>query len=112
MNLPPELQSALLGRRVVFVRGRLDDELANGVLPATMQLDHLCRERACCNPAHLEPVTQAENIRRGEAVKTHCPQGHPYEGDNLYIDSRGKRRCKTCIAEQAARRYARKKAEA
>ena len=73
-------------------------------------LDHLCRHRTCCNPAHLEPVTQAENILRGEghaavnAAKTHCPAGHPYDGDNLYVTPRGGRICRTC-ARVAYRRY-------
>lgn len=70
-------------------------------------LDHLCRRPACCNPLHLEPVSQAENVRRGEAgrnmrEKTHCPQGHPYSGENLIVKpiraGKGKARvCRTCL---------------
>lgn len=72
-----------------------------GLIPDGMQLDHLCRVRCCCNPAHLEPVTQSENILRGEgysakhARKTHCPKGHPYVGDNLIV-YRGARFCRAC----------------
>lgn len=58
---------------------------------------------ACVNPDHLEPVTQSENLLRAEGVgkgntrKTHCPQGHPYSGDNLYLaPSRPNRMCRAC----------------
>lgn len=63
---------------------RLSWELFRGPIPDDLTIDHLCRNKACFNPDHLEPVTQAENLRRGDtiparnALKTHCPQGHPY----------------------------------
>lgn len=83
-----------------------------GPIPDGMQLDHLCRNRSCVNPDHLEPVTNRENQRRGvtvssaNSVKTHCPRGHALEGDNLipYRLERGMRECRTCATE-AARRY-------
>jgi hypothetical protein len=80
-------------------------------------LDHLCRRPSCVNPLHLEPVTQAENVRRGEAgrnmrEKTHCPQGHPYEGVNLIRRRLKKggfaRVCRECQNE-ANRRYRQRK---
>jgi hypothetical protein len=69
-------------------------------------LDHKCRVTSCVNPAHLEPVTNAENTRRGisgqqNAEKTHCPHGHAYEGENLFFipnktRSRRSRCCRVC----------------
>ena len=85
---------------------RIACRLAGGVIRSPgLQLDHLCRNRGCVNPAHLEPVTAQENIRRGEvglnmADKTHCPQGHPYsEANTLYWKgARGlERRCRECL---------------
>ena len=60
-----------------------------GPIPEGLQIDHLCRVRHCVNPAHLEPVTQLENVRRGngganQTSKTHCPNGHPYSDENTY----------------------------
>lgn len=82
-------------------------ELLVGPIPAGLQLDHLCRQHACCNPAHLEPVTGKVNCERGsKATKTHCPQNHPYSGDNLriHVDKRGyhRRICVTCNREKCA----------
>lgn len=80
---------------------RLAYELEVGPIPDGLQLDHLCRNTACCNPSHLEPVTPRENYLRGvgfaadNARKTHCKWGHPFEGDNLY-SRYGKRWCQTC----------------
>jgi hypothetical protein len=74
-----------------------------GPIPDGKQIDHLCRNRACCNPEHLEPVTIQENIRRGEgpqainARKTHCIRGHALSGDNLYlVPKSGRRNCVIC----------------
>jgi hypothetical protein len=83
---------------------RIAFELARGPIPTGMVLDHLCRNRACCNPEHMEPVTQIENVRRGispSAVhrrKTTCPQGHPYSAENTEMRATGRRRCIACRA--------------
>jgi hypothetical protein len=72
------------------------------------QVDHLCRVRSCVNPDHLEAVTQLENVRRGMSGttnrnKTHCPSGHPYSGDNLYVQPDGGRACRTCNRRAVAK---------
>jgi hypothetical protein len=64
-----------------------------------MQLDHLCRNRLCCNPDHLEPVTGSENTTRQrhyERNRTHCPAGHPYDDENTRVTSDNHRVCRAC----------------
>lgn len=101
---------ARVGRngKLVYVHVASYEEFV-GPVPEGLELDHLCRNPSCLNPDHLEPVTHAENIRRGQAgenmrQKTHCPKGHPYSGDNLYIGGDGKRRCRACMSATKKRR--------
>lgn len=85
------------GRLVITHRAAY--EVLVGPIPAGLTLDHLCRNKACYNPAHLEPVTRAENLRRGwqhRELKTHCPRGHEYAGRNLYVSPKGWRICRLC----------------
>jgi len=147
---------------------RVSYQLAVGPIPAGLELDHLCRNVGCVNPSHLEPVTHAENCRRGMAGKylsrrthcfrgheytsentmlirrprsvvrvcrecdriqkrarwastkhlrapaykdrTHCPQGHPYAGENLRVGVDGSRACRACDRDRAREAYRRKAA--
>jgi hypothetical protein len=76
---------------------RLAYEQAVGPIPFGLTIDHLCRNKLCVNPDHLEPVTNAENLRRAAAAKTHCKQGHPLSGDNLRIAVRSRGVQRECI---------------
>jgi HNH endonuclease len=72
-----------------------------GSIPEGLELDHLCRQRACVNPDHLEPVTRSENLRRSPLVgrgnrRSQCRKGHPFDLESTYVDSRGGRHCRTC----------------
>lgn len=76
-------------------------ESTNGPVPEGLQLDHLCRNRRCVNPSHLEAVTQRVNTLRSEsptainARATHCKKGHEFTPENT-LTSRGKRDCRAC----------------
>jgi hypothetical protein len=98
---------------------RLIYELMVGPIPPEMQLDHLCRQRGCVNPAHLRICTNRENanapgaktgVRTGakNRAKTHCPRGHEYTKENTYLDNGG-RSCRACGRVSALARYHRKK---
>jgi hypothetical protein len=94
------------GSRIARVH-RFAYELLVGPIPDGLTIDHLCRNRACVNPAHLEPVTVKVNVLRGEgpaaqhARKTKCPQGHPYDTQQA-----GGRRCSICHRNEERRRKA------
>lgn len=81
---------------------RVSYEAVCGPIPDGLQIDHLCRNRACVNPAHLEAVTCRINLLRGDtttarrAAVTHCPAGHVYAQDNLRVTRNGTRKCKAC----------------
>lgn len=84
-----------------FLTHRVAYELLVGEIPAGLQIDHLCRNKRCCNPAHLDVVTGAVNCSRTpRATKTHCLRGHALSGENLVIkvqpSGRTIRNCRTC----------------
>jgi hypothetical protein len=84
---------------------RLVYEILIGPIPYGLELDHLCLNRSCVNPDHVEPVTTRENLLRGtsspaqNARKTHCKRGHEFTPDNTRLTSRGYRQCRQCDYE-------------
>ncbi len=80
---------------------RVAYEMIVGPIPEGLQIDHLCRNRACVNPSHMQPVTRRENLIRGNGFaglndrKTHCPRGHEYIPSNTIL-WQGKRKCRSC----------------
>ena len=93
----------------VWYSHRLAYSLLRGSIPEGLSIDHLCRNRACCNPAHLEIVTHRENCLRGvsfaavNAAKTHCKRGHEFTPENTFRRN-GRRPGRECIACRKERR--------
>ena len=112
------------GSNQIFLAHRVAYAIVIGSIPDGMTLDHVwdrgCRNRHCVNPAHLEPVTQLQNVRRyisaSHVPKTHCPLGHQLFGENLYeTKSREgwiKRECRICRRENTRAFRERRKAVA
>jgi hypothetical protein len=102
-------QTTFRGRS--WITHRLAYTVFIGPIPDGLQLDHLCRVRACCNPEHLEPVTNKVNNHRGESLnaqsarKTHCDHGHEYTEANTYrSQTTGYRNCRECRRNQSRMR--------
>lgn len=101
-----------------YMAHRFAYELAVGPIPDGMELDHVkargCTSTACCNPAHLEPVTPRVNTLRSESAsanharQTHCSKGHPFSEENTYIHN-GWRQCRICRRAARLASTARKK---
>ncbi|PZE89951.1 HNH endonuclease signature motif containing protein [Curtobacterium sp. MCBD17_008] len=82
-----------------------------GPVPEGHQLDHLCRNRACVNPEHLEPVTTQVNTARGiKPNRGTCRNGHPRTASNVYTTPQGHRACRPCRQDADARYKARQAA--
>ena len=91
-------QKQILAHRWVY-------ELLVGPIPEGLTIDHLCKQKRCVNPAHLQAVSLVENVMRGNALpalnarKTHCPVGHPYDLVNTYFYRGRNRKCRICGAK-------------
>ncbi len=103
-----------IGRRSIRVH-RYTWEQANGPIADGLVIDHRCRNRPCCNPAHLRlvsmPVNSMENsmgICAINSAKTHCLRGHPFDEENTYYIPKGGRACKACQRERDKHRHARR----
>ncbi|HEY1740016.1 MAG TPA: HNH endonuclease signature motif containing protein [Acidimicrobiia bacterium] len=88
---------------------RVSYELSIGPIPGGLEIDHLCRERSCANPEHLEAVTRRENVLRSDSVaahrarQTHCVHGHEFTAQNTYRHQ-GRRYCRACRSRRDAAR--------
>jgi hypothetical protein len=106
----------IVGRRATYAH-RLSYEALVGAIPDGLVIDHLCRQRCCVNPTHLEPVTQFINNRRGVSPiaanmnRTECVNGHELVGDNVKIrvlkNGNRTRMCVACILTRSRSRYLR-----
>lgn len=103
-------QITKMAHRVIYER------MAGREIPAGLDLDHLCRVRACVNPRHLEPVTRQINLLRGgRANPTHCTAGHLLTRDTIYLYPRPNRlspqiQCKVCMRARRLATYYRRRA--
>ena len=105
------------GQYKTFLVHRYAYMLHVGAIADDLTIDHLCRNRRCVNPEHLEVVSRWENVRRGETItgnnsrKTHCKYGHVFDSENTYVNSTGGRHCKACLSRRDREAKARKRAK-
>jgi hypothetical protein len=95
------------GRNRMVLGHRVAWEAVHGPITDGLTVDHVCRNRRCCNVAHLRLLSNRDNARDNAqanrlAARTHCPQGHPYEGSNLFVGANGRRKCRACRNAAAA----------
>lgn len=97
-----------------FPAHRISYTWLKGEIPEGLTMDHLCRNRSCVNPEHMEPVTQEENTKRGNSginmrSRTHCPRGHEHNEQNTKITVAGTRQCMVCLKQLNHEAYLRRK---
>ena len=81
----------------MYLAHRLSYVLSVGTIPSELTIDHLCRNRVCCNPSHLRLLTNLENARdNGMSGKTHCKHGHEFTEINTRLNRLGHRYCRAC----------------
>lgn len=97
----------------LWVRGknvfahRFSYQMFNGAIPEKLTVDHLCKNRKCVNPFHLDLTTRVDNVQRSNneiannKAKTHCPYGHEYNLENIYFRKNGHRSCIACTKRRA-----------
>lgn len=97
------------GYGLAYMNGKLTSahrvawKFLRGEIPKFLVIDHLCRNRKCMNPDHMEPVTNKENVLRGigrtavNARKTECINGHKFTKENTYVYKTGMRNCRICM---------------
>lgn len=99
------------GRHSMFYAHRISYSWFRGPIDDALTIDHLCRNTCCVNPEHLEPVSNAENIRRAFLHVTHCKWGHEFSPENTYRNKKtGRRECRACNARRGRELRARRAA--
>lgn len=105
-----------IGGNMLATAHRWAYECLVGPIPDGLVLDHLCRNRRCVNPDHLEPVTWQENLDRSPlpsariSTKRACKSGHEFSAENTYVTRSGMRQCRTCHRIRERARKARRAA--
>ena len=95
-------------KRKLVMAHRFSYEQVHGKIPPHLTVDHLCKNKLCVNPAHLEIVTRGENARRHMLALEGCKNGHKWTPENTHFDPRGRRICRECKRLQWHKQKAKK----